>query len=48
MLYYDIIGISKGNDLAKCENNKECIICHYRFLIMYSTFKIMYVMVVMI
>ena len=29
MLYYDRIDISKGNDLAKSNHSKECIICHY-------------------
>ena len=29
MLYYDRIDISKGTDLAKSNNSKECMICHY-------------------
>ena len=29
MLYYDRIDISKGIDLAKSNNSKECMICHY-------------------
>ena len=29
MLYYDIININKGIDLAKSNNSKECMICHY-------------------
>ena len=29
MLCYDIINISKGIDLAKSNNSKECMICHY-------------------
>ena len=31
MLYYDRIDISKGIDLAKSNNSKECIICHFFF-----------------
>ena len=31
MLYYDRIDISKGIDIAKSNNNKECMICHYWF-----------------
>ena len=31
MLYYDRIDISEGNDLAKSNNNKECMICYYFF-----------------
>ena len=31
MLYYDRIDISKGIDLPKSNNSKECIICHYWF-----------------
>ena len=31
MLYYVRIDISEGNDLAKSNNNKECMICHYWF-----------------
>ena len=31
MLYYDRIDISKINDLAKSNNSKECMICHYWF-----------------
>ena len=29
MLYYDKIDISEGIDLAKSNNSKECMICHY-------------------
>ena len=32
MLYYDRIDISARLDLAKSNNNKECMICHYYFL----------------
>ena len=32
MLYYDRIDISKGTDLAKSNNSKECMIYHYWFL----------------
>ena len=31
MLYYDRIDISEGIDLAKSNNSKECMICHYFF-----------------
>ena len=31
MLYYDRIDISEGTDLAKSNNSKECMICHYFF-----------------
>ena len=31
MLYYNRVDISEGNDLAKSNNNKECMICHYFF-----------------
>ena len=31
MLYYDRIDISKGINLAKSNNSKECMICHYWF-----------------
>ena len=31
MLYYERIDISKGIDLAKSNNSKECMICHYCF-----------------
>ena len=29
MLYYDRIDISEGINLAKSNNSKECMICHY-------------------
>ena len=29
MLYYDRTDISEGIDLAKSNNSKECMICHY-------------------
>ena len=31
MLYYDKIDISEGIDLAKSNNSKVCMICHYWF-----------------
>ena len=31
MLYYDRIDISEEIDLAKSNNNKNCMICHYFF-----------------
>ena len=32
MLYYDRIDITKGNDIAKSNNGKSFMICHYWFL----------------
>ena len=29
MLFYDRIDVSEGIDLAKCNNSKEFLICHY-------------------
>ena len=34
MLHYDRIDLGEGIDAAKSNNIKECIICHYWFLIM--------------
>ena len=49
MLCYDRIDITKGIDLAKSNNSKECmIVVTIGFLIMDSNFQIMYVMIVMI
>ena len=31
MLYYNKIDISEGIDVAKSNNSKECITCHYWF-----------------
>ena len=31
MLYYNRIDISKGIDIDKNNNSKECMICHYWF-----------------
>ena len=31
MLYYDRIYMSEGIDLAKSNNCKECLVCHYWF-----------------
>ena len=31
MLYFDRIDISEGVELARSNNNKECMICHYWF-----------------
>ena len=47
MLHYDSIDISKGTDLAKSNNSKECMICHYFVLIMESNFNTLCAMVVM-
>ena len=30
-MYYGRIDISEGTDLAKSDNSKECMICHYFF-----------------
>ena len=32
MVYYDRIYISEGSGLAKGNNSKECMICHYWLL----------------
>ena len=48
MLHYDRIDISKGIDLAKSNNSKECMIWYFCFLIIDLVFKITYVMVVII
>ena len=29
MLHYNRIDVSEGIDLAKTNNTKECMICHY-------------------
>ena len=29
MFYYDRIDLSEGTDVAKSNNSKECIACHY-------------------
>ena len=31
MLYYSRTGFSEGNDAAKCNDSKKCIICHFWF-----------------
>ena len=31
MLYYDRIDLSKGHDLTKSNNSKECMLCHCWF-----------------
>ena len=49
MLYYDRIDISKGINLAKSNDSKECMICHnFFFSIVGSNSKIIFVMVAMI
>ena len=49
MLYYNIIDINKGIDLATSNNNKKKVgFFTIGFLIIDSDFKIIYVMVVMI
>ena len=48
MLYYDRIYISKGTDLAKSNNNKECMTdVIIGFLITDLKFKILFAMFVM-
>ena len=32
MLYYDRIYLNAGIIVAKSENSKECIVCHYWYL----------------
>ena len=39
MLYYDRIDLSKGNDVAKGNSSKKCIICHYWFFNYGSNFQ---------
>ena len=39
MLCYDRIDVSEGTDLAKHNNSKECMICHYWFFNHGFTFK---------
>ena len=39
MLYYDRVDINKGIDLAKSNNSKECMICHYWFFNYEFSFK---------
>ena len=39
MLYYDRIDVSKGIDLAKSNNSKECMICHYWFFNQWFKFQ---------
>ena len=48
MLYYDRINLSEGTYVAKSNNSKKCLVCHYWFLIMCLNLKIMSVMVLMI
>lgn len=31
MLYHDIIDSSEGIDIAKNNNSKECLVCHYLY-----------------
>ena len=48
MLYYDRIDKSEGIDPTKSNRSKECMICHWDFLISNSNFNILYTMVVVI
>ena len=48
MLCYDRTDLSKGIDLAKSNNSKECMICHYCFFNHGFKFQNMYAMVVVI
>ena len=47
-MYYNRIDLSEEIDVVKSNSSKEYIICRYWFLIMGSSFKILYVMVSMI
>ena len=31
MLHYDRIDLRKETDVAKSDNSRECIVCHYRY-----------------
>ena len=39
MLHYDRTDVSEGIDLIKSNNSKECMICHYCFVLFYHGFK---------
>ena len=43
MMYYDRIDISGGIDLAKSNNSKEYMICHYWFFNQGFNFKALFV-----
>ena len=47
-MHYDRTGLNKAIDVAKSNNSKEFMVCHYIFLIMDSNFKALDVMVAMI
>ena len=47
-MYYNRIDKSEGIDLAKSNESKECMVCHYLFFNRGFEFKILYAMVVMI
>ena len=48
MLYYYRIDLSQGIDVAKSNNSKKCIICHYWLFNHGFKFLILYVIVVII
>ena len=37
MLYYDTINVSEGINVNKTSASKECYICHYWYLLNYSS-----------
>ena len=47
-MYYDRTDVGEGIDPTESNKSKECMICHYFFLIVDSNFKIIYAMVFMI
>ena len=47
-LYYGRIDLSEGVDPTKSNKRKDWMICHDRFFIMDSRFKILYAMVAII
>ena len=48
MLYCDKINLIKGTEPTKGSGNKECMVCHYWFLVMGLDIKILFLMVVII
>ena len=48
IIYDDRIDFNKGTDVAKSNSSKECILCHYCYLIMGLNFENLFVIVVMI
>ena len=48
IIYDDRINFNEGTDVAKSNSSKECILCHYCYLIMGLNFENLFVIVVMI